>query len=53
MNKFGLKESIFQSILDVFDWALDVGGADHHLRAVQLPYGVAAAAYQGPIVRVT
>jgi aryl-alcohol dehydrogenase-like predicted oxidoreductase len=31
------------SILDVFTWALDVGGADHHLRAVQLPYGVAAA----------
>ncbi len=29
------------AILDVFDWALDVGGGDHHLRAVQLPYSVA------------
>jgi aryl-alcohol dehydrogenase-like predicted oxidoreductase len=31
------------SLLDLFDWALDVGGADHHLRAVQLPYNVAMA----------
>ena len=31
------------AILDVFDWALDVGGGDHHLRAVQLPYSVAMA----------
>jgi aryl-alcohol dehydrogenase-like predicted oxidoreductase len=31
------------AILDVFDLALDVGGGDHHLRAVQLPYSVAMA----------
>jgi aryl-alcohol dehydrogenase-like predicted oxidoreductase len=31
------------SILDLFDWALDVGGGDHHLRAVQLPYSLAMA----------
>jgi aryl-alcohol dehydrogenase-like predicted oxidoreductase len=31
------------AILDVFDWALEVGGGDHHLRAVQLPYSVAMA----------
>ncbi len=31
------------AILDVFEWALDVGGGDHHLRAVQLPYSVAMA----------
>jgi aryl-alcohol dehydrogenase-like predicted oxidoreductase len=31
------------AILDVFDWALDVGGGDHHLRAVQVPYSVAMA----------
>jgi aryl-alcohol dehydrogenase-like predicted oxidoreductase len=31
------------ALLDVFDWALDVGGADHHLRAVQLPYSLAVA----------
>jgi len=31
------------ALLDVFDWALDVGGGDHHLRAVQLPYSVAMA----------
>jgi aryl-alcohol dehydrogenase-like predicted oxidoreductase len=31
------------ALLDVFDWALEVGGADHHLRAVQLPYSVAMA----------
>lgn len=31
------------AILDVFEWALDVGGADHHLRAVQLPYSLAMA----------
>jgi len=29
------------AILDLFDWALEVGGADHHLRAIQLPYSVA------------
>jgi aryl-alcohol dehydrogenase-like predicted oxidoreductase len=28
-------------VLDLFEWALDVGGADHHLRALQLPYGLA------------
>lgn len=26
---------------DLFDWALEVGGADHHLRAIQLPYSLA------------
>lgn len=31
------------ALLDVFAWALDVGGADHHLRAVQLPYSLAMA----------
>ena len=31
------------SVLDLFDWALEVGGADHHLRAVQLPYNIAMA----------
>jgi aryl-alcohol dehydrogenase-like predicted oxidoreductase len=31
------------ALLDVFDRALEVGGADHHLRAVQLPYSVAMA----------
>jgi aryl-alcohol dehydrogenase-like predicted oxidoreductase len=31
------------SLLDLFQWALDAGGADHHLRAVQLPYGIASA----------
>lgn len=31
------------SLLDVFDWALEVGGGDHHLRVVQLPYGLATA----------
>jgi aryl-alcohol dehydrogenase-like predicted oxidoreductase len=29
------------SIVDLFDIALDVGSADHHLRALQLPYGLA------------
>jgi aryl-alcohol dehydrogenase-like predicted oxidoreductase len=29
------------SIVDLFDVALDVGSADHHLRALQLPYGLA------------
>ena len=29
------------AILDLFDWALEVGGGDHHLRAVQVPYGLA------------
>ena len=31
------------SLLDLFQWALDVGGADHHLRALQLPYSLAMA----------
>jgi aryl-alcohol dehydrogenase-like predicted oxidoreductase len=31
------------SLLDVFEWALDVGGGDHHLRAVQLPFSLAMA----------
>jgi aryl-alcohol dehydrogenase-like predicted oxidoreductase len=31
------------SLLDLFEWALDVGGADHHLRALQLPYSLAMA----------
>ncbi len=29
------------SIVDLFDIALEVGQADHHLRAIQLPYGLA------------
>ena len=29
------------SIVDVFEIALEVGQADHHLRAIQLPYGLA------------
>lgn len=29
------------SIVDLFDVALEVGQADHHLRALQLPYGLA------------
>jgi aryl-alcohol dehydrogenase-like predicted oxidoreductase len=29
------------SIVDLFQIALDVGQADHHLRAIQLPYGLA------------
>ncbi|MCA9505651.1 MAG: aldo/keto reductase [Myxococcota bacterium] len=29
------------SIVDLFEAALDVGSADHHLRALQLPYGLA------------
>ena len=29
------------SIVDLFDIALDVGSADHHLRALQLPFGLA------------
>jgi aryl-alcohol dehydrogenase-like predicted oxidoreductase len=29
------------SLADVFEIALDVGGGDHHLRALQLPYGLA------------
>ena len=31
------------ALLDVFAWALDVGGADHHLRVLQLPYSLAMA----------
>lgn len=30
------------SISDLLEVALDVGAADHHLRAIQLPYGLAA-----------
>lgn len=29
------------SLVDVFDAALDAGSADHHLRVLQLPYGLA------------
>ena len=29
------------SIVDLFEVALDVGSADHHLRSIQLPYGLA------------
>jgi len=29
------------SIVDLFEIALDAGSADHHLRAIQLPYGLA------------
>jgi aryl-alcohol dehydrogenase-like predicted oxidoreductase len=29
------------SIVDLLDIALDVGSADHHMRALQLPYGLA------------
>jgi aryl-alcohol dehydrogenase-like predicted oxidoreductase len=29
------------SLVDLFEIALDVGSADHHLRAIQLPYGLA------------
>ena len=29
------------SIVDLFEIALDVGSADHHFRALQLPYGLA------------
>jgi aryl-alcohol dehydrogenase-like predicted oxidoreductase len=29
------------SIVDLFEVALEVGSADHHLRALQLPYGLA------------
>ena len=31
------------ALLDVFEWALEVGGGDHHLRAVALPYSLAMA----------
>jgi aryl-alcohol dehydrogenase-like predicted oxidoreductase len=31
------------ALLDVFSWALDVGGGDHHLRVLQLPYSLAMA----------
>jgi aryl-alcohol dehydrogenase-like predicted oxidoreductase len=31
------------SLIDVFAWALDVGGPDHHLRALQLPYSLGIA----------
>lgn len=32
------------ALLDVFEWALAVGGGDHHLRAIALPYNLALAA---------
>ena len=31
------------ALLDLFEWALEVGGGDHHLRAVALPYNLAMA----------
>jgi aryl-alcohol dehydrogenase-like predicted oxidoreductase len=31
------------ALLDVFEWALEVGGGDHHLRAVALPYNLVMA----------
>ena len=31
------------ALLDVFEWALEVGGGDHHLRAISLPYNLAMA----------
>lgn len=31
------------ALLDVFEWALEVGGGDHHLRAIALPYNLAMA----------
>ena len=31
------------SVIDLFDLALEVGGPDHHLRGLQLPYGIAMA----------
>lgn len=31
------------ALLELFDWALEVGGAAHHLRALALPYGLALA----------
>jgi aryl-alcohol dehydrogenase-like predicted oxidoreductase len=31
------------ALLDVFEWALEVGGGDHHLRAIALPYNLALA----------
>ena len=30
------------AVLDLFELALEAGSADHHLRAIQLPYGLAA-----------
>jgi aryl-alcohol dehydrogenase-like predicted oxidoreductase len=36
-------DRVHLSLLDVFDWALDVGGPGHHLRALQLPYNLAMA----------
>ena len=35
------------SIVDVFEAALEVGGPDHHLRAVMLPYSVAVGEAKG------
>jgi aryl-alcohol dehydrogenase-like predicted oxidoreductase len=36
-------DRIHLSLLDLFQWALDVGGADHHLRTIQLPFNLAMA----------
>ena len=30
------------AVVDLFDMALEAGGGEHHLRALQLPYGVAS-----------
>jgi aryl-alcohol dehydrogenase-like predicted oxidoreductase len=35
------------SILDVFQTAIDVGGPDHHLRGISLPYNVALGEAKG------
>jgi aryl-alcohol dehydrogenase-like predicted oxidoreductase len=35
------------SVLDLFELALDVAGGDHHLRAVQLPFGLATESARG------
>jgi aryl-alcohol dehydrogenase-like predicted oxidoreductase len=31
------------ALLDLFEWALEVGGGDHHLRAIALPFSLAMA----------
>lgn len=35
------------SVVELLELALDVGGADHHLRGVQFPYGLALGQAQG------
>ncbi|UCE86961.1 MAG: aldo/keto reductase [Deltaproteobacteria bacterium] len=35
------------SVLDLFELALDVAGGDHHLRAIQLPFGLATEEARG------